>query len=336
MIRRLSAACLLLLSVAVLYASGQDLEKRLQEMVSPFLSYVPQGTGDLSLSVTSLDINEVSWSDRDLAEVQLMFTCDGQTLYRTLMFLVDEQEPFEKQAIAQLQGILPEVAQSLFDLDAQGMTVIAPHEGPLLTQGDEARSVRAGDLLTVNKSDGTLLATLRVESEDEDVRYLALEWAQRPLVDHMVLTPWTIRTITVPVTVSGTYLSLSPSFTVKGIPSPYLSFHAGAHLKVPFDSSALFVAPMAGITGEILLTQVFPGLEHHVPVSRFSVRGTVDFGYGVSVSSQVQSFVYSEITGGISYRWSPFLACALGLSYRVQDSPRELIYAASLSLEVRL
>ncbi len=336
MIRRMSAACLLLFSLTVLYASGQDLEKNLQEMVPSFLSYVPQGTGDLSLSVTSLDVGEVSWSDRELAVVQLLFTYEGESLYRTLMFLVDEQEPFEKQAIGQLRGVLPEVAQTFFDLDAQGMTLIAAHEAPLLSQVGGAQSVRTGDMLAVKESDGTLIATVRVDAQDADVRYLALEWAQRPLVDHMVLTPWNVHTITLPVTVSGTSFSLSPSYTVKWIRSPYLSLHTGAHIRVPYDSSALFLAPMVGITGEILFTQVFPTLEHQAPVSRISVRGTADFGYGVSVSQQVQSFAYSEITGGISYRCSPFFACMLGLSYRVQDSPLEGMYAASLALEVRL
>lgn len=337
MIRRLFAACILLVSLTALSAQHQALEKSLQEMVPSFLSYVPQGPGDFTLSLLSYDTEKVSWSDRELTVAQLQFSYEGETLSRTIMFLVDEQEAPDQQAIREVRKILPEVAQLFFDLDAQGITLISQPEAPLLTRSVDPELAQTGELLAVQAADGSLIATLRVDEREGEVRYLALEWADRELVDHMVLTPNKKQAVTFSMAGSGTSVSFSPSYTLNWSPFPNLSFHTGLHGCVSYDASSFFIAPMIGMTTEILFSRVFPSLPHHSPVNRLSLRGTVDAGYGISVAQQVQASAYSEIRGVLSYRFSPDLTGALGLSYRVQDNPFEAPSpAASLSMEVRL
>lgn len=337
MIRRLFAACVLLASLTALSAQHQALEKSMQEMVPSFLSYVPQGPGDLTVSLLSYDTEDVRWSDRELAVAQLQFSYEGETLSRTIMFLVDEQESHEQQAIREVKKVLPGVAQLFFDLDAQGITLISQPEAPLLARSVDPELAQPGELLAVQATDGSLIASLRVDEQDGEVRYLALEWADRELVDHMVLTPKRLQAVTFSVAGSGTSVSFSPSYTLNWSPSSYLSFHTGLHGCVSYDASSFFIAPMIGMTAEILFSRVFPSLVHHSPVNRFSIRGTVDAGYGISVSQQVQVSAYSEINGGLSYRFSPTLTGALAVSYRVQDNPFEdASPAASISMEVRL
>jgi len=337
MIRRLFAVSVLLFSLTALSAQYQALEKSLQETALSFLSYVPQELGDFTLSLISYDTEEVSWSASELAVVQLEFSHEGETHSRTIMFLVDEQVSPEQQVLREVKKILPELAQLFFDLDAQGITLIAQPAAPLLAQAADPELAQPGDLLAVQAADGSLIASLRVDEQDGEFRYLALEWAERELVDHMLLTPRKVQALAFSVAFSGTSVSFSPYYTFNWIPSSYLSFHTGLHGCVSYDASSFFIAPMIGMTSEILFSRIFPSLAHHSPVNRFSVRGTVDAGYGISVSQQVQASAYSEISGGLSYRFSPFLTGALAVSYRVQENPFEdPSPAASVSMEVRL
>ena len=182
MIRRLFAVSVLLFSLTALSAQYQALEKSLQETALSFLSYVPQELGDFTLSLISYDTEEVSWSASELAVVQLEFSHEGETHSRTIMFLVDEQVSPEQQVLREVKKILPELAQLFFDLDAQGITLIAQPAAPLLAQAADPELAQPGDLLAVQAADGSLIASLRVDEQDGEFRYLALEWAERSLL----------------------------------------------------------------------------------------------------------------------------------------------------------
>ncbi len=323
---------LIFIPLCVLFASQETLENKLNSLIPSYLSYMDERAGKITCSILSLEQEEVSWSDMPLVSSDILFTFNEMSIQKSIMFLLHENEVVEDVYTKETEALLAEVGRYFFPLTDSQLVLRYDRGAPLFTKSDDPDLARPGDLLAVKDSSQTLLALLRVDSTAKQTRFLSVEWAQRELADTMPLTPYENHEFTMHVSASLDSLSLNPSYRWNLIPSSYASFHTG--LLASFDSTGqILISPTVGVTGEVLMSQLFPSWTHSAWYSRFSVRGSIDAGVGVLISTSVHPALVSELSGEIGYRFSPSLVSGIGVAYRVsKDLSDDVSYISTPSI----